>query len=55
VQVLVETGERWPDVLVGSYPSFNPGGPEVEVVLKSSDERALAEATAWVERELVDR
>jgi molybdenum cofactor synthesis domain-containing protein len=52
VQVLVETSERWPDVLVGSYPSFNPTGPEVEVVLKSSDERALAEATAWVERAL---
>lgn len=52
VQVLAETGERWPDVLVGSYPSFDPGGPEVEVVLKSSDEAALAEASAWLERAL---
>jgi nicotinamide-nucleotide amidase len=51
-QVLAETGERWPDVLVGSYPSFDPGGPEVEIVLKSSDESALAEASAWVERSL---
>ena len=51
-QVLAETGERWPDVLVGSYPSFDPAGPEVEIVLKSSDENALAEASAWVEREL---
>jgi molybdenum cofactor synthesis domain-containing protein len=49
VSLLAETGERWPDVLVGSYPSFEPTGPEVEIVLKSSDGAALAEAVAFVE------
>ena len=34
---LAETGERWPSVLVGSYPSFGAGGFTVEIVLKSSD------------------
>jgi hypothetical protein len=47
--LLAETGERWPYVLVGSYPSFEPTGPQVEVVLKSSDKEALAEARAFVE------
>jgi len=46
---LVEATARWPDVLVGSYPSFGDGGPEVEVVLKSSDADALAAALAWLE------
>lgn len=50
--LLAETGERWPDVLVGSYPSFEPTGPEVEVVLKSSDSDALADARAFVEQSL---
>jgi hypothetical protein len=50
--LLAETGERWPDVLVGSYPSFEPTGPEVEVVLKSSDATALAAARDFVERSL---
>ena len=39
-------------VLVGSYPSFEASGPEVEVVLKSSDPDLLAEARAWLESEL---
>ena len=47
--VLVEATERWPAVSVGSYPSFRPEGPEVEVVLKSTDDDALAEAVAWIE------
>ena len=46
--LLVEAGERWPGVLVGSYPSFAPAGPEVEVVLKSSDEAALAASSDWL-------
>jgi molybdenum cofactor synthesis domain-containing protein len=50
--LLAETGERWPDVLVGSYPSFEPTGPEVEVVLKSSDPTALAAARDFVESSL---
>jgi molybdenum cofactor synthesis domain-containing protein len=45
---LAETGERWPGVLVGSYPSFGARGFTVEVVLKSSDAQALAEASAWL-------
>src|SRR2546427_1261682 len=32
---LVEAGERWPGVLVGSYPAFRADGPVVEVVVKS--------------------
>ena len=43
---------RWPGVSVGSYPRFEPGGPQVEVVLKSSDPDALAAAKSWLEAEL---
>jgi len=50
--VLAEAGERWPDVLVGSYPSFHRGGPMVEVVVKSSDADDLAAAGAWIEAAL---
>jgi nicotinamide-nucleotide amidase len=49
---LVEAGERWPGVLVGSYPSFLATGPEVEVVLKSGDAEELHEASAWLEARL---
>jgi molybdenum cofactor synthesis domain-containing protein len=45
---LAETGDRWPGVMVGSYPSFGSEGSTVEVVLKSSDADALAEASAWL-------
>ncbi|HZD87798.1 MAG TPA: molybdopterin-binding protein [Gaiellaceae bacterium] len=45
---LAEAGERWPRVLVGSYPSFPASGSEVEVVLKSSDPDSLAAAAAWL-------
>lgn len=47
VHLLVEATERWPTVLVGSYPSFPPAGPEVEIVLKSTDAAALEEASAF--------
>ena len=47
--MLAETGDRWPSVLVGSYPSFGAGGFVVEIVLKSSDVAALAAASAWLE------
>jgi molybdenum cofactor synthesis domain-containing protein len=50
--LLAQTGERWPEVLVGSYPSFAPTGPEVEIVLKSSDGKALEQATAFVREAL---
>jgi molybdopterin-biosynthesis enzyme MoeA-like protein len=49
---LVEATERWPGVLVGSYPSFGDAGPEVEVVLKSSDSDLLEAAKGWLEAEL---
>src|SRR5215213_5349410 len=46
--LLVEATERWPAVLVGSYPRFLPDRREVEVVLKAADEAALAEASGWL-------
>ena len=46
---LAEATERWPGVLVGSYPTFGSTGFTVEIVLKSSDVAALAEASAWLE------
>lgn len=52
VGVLEEATSRYPGVNVGSYPRFDAQGPEVEVVLKSADEEALAAATAWVEHAL---
>jgi molybdenum cofactor synthesis domain-containing protein len=52
---LAETGERWPGLLVGSYPSFGAGGFTVEVVLKSSDVAALAAASAWLESAIEER
>jgi nicotinamide-nucleotide amidase len=51
---LVEAGERWPGVLVGSYPTFGAGGATVEVVLKSGDETELAAATEWLEARLAE-
>ena len=45
---LEEATSRWPSVSVGSYPSFHADGPEVEIVLKSADPEALAEASAWL-------
>jgi nicotinamide-nucleotide amidase len=52
---LEETGRRWPDVLVGSYPSFGDGGFTVEVVVKSNDPAALASASAWLESAIEER
>ena len=51
-QALVEATDRWPAVLVGSYPTFGDDGPVVEVVLKSSDPDALGAARTWLEAEL---
>jgi molybdenum cofactor synthesis domain-containing protein len=50
--VLQEAVDRWPTVVVGSYPSFGEGGSRVEIVLKSRDADALAAAAAWLEPEL---
>jgi nicotinamide-nucleotide amidase len=49
---MIEAGERWPGVLIGSYPSFGPEGPHVEVVVKSSDLGELRAASEWLEAEL---
>jgi molybdenum cofactor synthesis domain-containing protein len=49
---LEQAVERYPQVLVGSYPSFHPHGSEVEVVLKSRDPAALDAAAAWLGEEL---
>jgi nicotinamide-nucleotide amidase len=49
VSVLEEMSTRHPGVVVGSYPSFEGGVSEVEVVVKSGDRDALAAATAWIE------
>ncbi len=48
VGVLIEAGERFPGLLVGSYPTFEDSGPQVEIVLKSSDPEQLAAAAAYV-------
>ena len=52
---LAEAGERWPAVLIGSYPTFLPDGPRVEVVVKSSDPDALAAASAWLASAIEER
>lgn len=52
VDVLVEAGERFPGLLVGSYPTFSEAGPHVEVVLKSSDAEQLAAAVDYVSTSL---
>jgi nicotinamide-nucleotide amidase len=49
VSVLEEVVERHPGVLVGSYPSFDVQGPEVEVVVKSRDGEELAAVASWLE------
>jgi nicotinamide-nucleotide amidase len=54
VVILQEMGDRFPAVLVGSYPSFEGGIAEVEVVLKSGDAMVLAAAVAWIEPALAE-
>ncbi|HYA09528.1 MAG TPA: molybdopterin-binding protein [Gaiellaceae bacterium] len=53
--LLVEAGERWPSVLIGSYPTFPVDGPRVEVVVKSSDALALEAASAWLAAAIEER
>ena len=55
VAILEEATRRHPEVTVGSYPRFLDDGPEVTVVLKSGDERALSAAAAWIGAALADR
>jgi nicotinamide-nucleotide amidase len=49
---MIEAGERWPRVLIGSYPTFADDGPRVEIVVKSSDSAELREASDWLAVEL---
>ncbi len=53
--LLAEAGERWPGVVIGSYPMFPLDGPHVEVVVKSSDAAALAAASAWLASAIEER
>jgi molybdenum cofactor synthesis domain-containing protein len=52
VGVLEAMGDRYPGVLVGSYPKFHVDGATVEIVVKSSDPAALEAAVGWIERAL---
>jgi molybdenum cofactor synthesis domain-containing protein len=52
VGVLEAMGDRYPGVLVGSYPKFHVEGATVEVVVKSTDPAALEAAVAWIEQAL---
>jgi nicotinamide-nucleotide amidase len=52
VGVLEAMGDRYPGVLVGSYPKFHPEGATVEIVVKSSDPAALEAAVTWIEAAL---
>ena len=49
---LVHATETWPAVSVGSYPYFTDDGPEVEIVLKSSDPAQLQAAVAYMDSEI---
>lgn len=49
---LEEATDRWPEVSVGSYPTFQPEGPLVEVVLKSSDTAQFDAAVVFLDSEL---
>jgi molybdenum cofactor synthesis domain-containing protein len=50
--LLAEAESRYPDVRVGSYPTFTADGPLVEVVIKSADPVLLEEARGWLEGEI---
>ena len=39
-------------MLVGSYPTFGPDGPVVEVVVKSGDADELEAAAAWLDEQI---
>jgi molybdenum cofactor synthesis domain-containing protein len=55
VSVLEAAGAQHPTVQVGSYPSFDADGGEVEIVVKSSDPEALRVAVDWLEQALTQR
>lgn len=49
---LVHATDTWPAVSVGSYPYFTDDGPEVEIVLKSSDPAQFQAAVAYMDSEI---
>jgi nicotinamide-nucleotide amidase len=55
VASLVTFSARFRDVSLGSYPSFDDGRREVELVLKSRDAARLAEAVEWLEAAIAAR
>jgi molybdenum cofactor synthesis domain-containing protein len=52
--VLAEAGDRYPAVRIGSYPSFDAQGGQVEVVVKSGDPSELEAAASWLSEALAD-
>jgi molybdenum cofactor synthesis domain-containing protein len=52
---LSAVGARFPDVAVGSYPSFDGGRKRVQLVLKGRDEAALEAATTWLAEAIANR
>jgi molybdenum cofactor synthesis domain-containing protein len=54
VGVLEAAGKLYPGVRLGSYPSFDAAGAEVEVVVKSENRSELEAAAAWLEQALAD-
>jgi nicotinamide-nucleotide amidase len=55
VTVLTRALEIYPQIRIGSYPSFGASGPNVEVVLKSNDPDTLEAAAAWLTQALEQR
>ena len=52
VAVLEAATRLHPAVTIGSYPRFLADGPEVEIVLKSTNSSELARAVEWIEASL---
>lgn len=46
VPQLEAVGRRYPRVTIGSYPSFDSAGAEVDIVLRSSDVESVSEAAS---------
>jgi molybdenum cofactor synthesis domain-containing protein len=51
---LAEVQKRFPDIIMGSYPSYADGIPTTTLVLRSRDEARLVEAEAAVEAMLAE-
>lgn len=51
-EILSAQQDAFPDVAMGSYPSYRDGVPRVEMVLRSRDPQRLAEAVGALEAQL---